>query len=184
MTAEQYIQNGGPVEPPSLLGHDSVSLNLSASVSPGDFAERFGYLFNTWVSLGYCPQCNSEVMPGNDTGSPPTLQPFYREATATSTYLGDQVFTISWPWLTVILAFALLLLIAGTASVVIESSVAAKLIQWDAARYGADRQDMFDLQLPKTCSAYKGGLRSTWGKGVVRDMEAAAGVRHTGRTFG
>lgn len=174
MPAEKYIQTGRPGDPASLLesrlsSNASAPLNLSATVSPQQFAERFGHLFNAWVSLGYCPQCASGVLAGNSTVVPAGLQPYYRRATGTSTYPGDKTLAVNWVWLGVYLALAILLTTAGAAAVSAESMAAGA----GAARDRRGRDDVFLVQLPKTNST--GGQRSTqWAKGVMQEMDSAA----------
>lgn len=176
MPAEKYIQTGGPADPASLLdsrlsSNASAPLNLSAAVTPEQFAERFGHLLNTWVSLGYCPQCASGVLAGNSTVVPAGLQPYYRRAAATSTYPGDKTFAVNWAWLGVFLALAILLITAGAAAVSAESMAAGPGTARDKRR----REDAFELQLPKTNSTVHGGQRSTqWAKGVMQEMDTAA----------
>lgn len=140
---------------------DTGLLNLSASVSPDDFAQRFGHLLNTWVSLGYCPQCTSDMLAGNDTAIPASLQPYYRQATATATYPGDQVLTINWAWLVTLLASATILLIAGVTSVVVESAVVNKSYFGRNAGDDEAREDVLIPQISKDDSTAHGGLRST-----------------------
>lgn len=113
-----------------------------------------------------------------------SLQSFYRKGTATSKYLGDEVFTVNWAWLAVSLVFAFFLLIAGAISVAVEFTVAAKVASGGAGKDGAARQHLFELRLPKAYSTYNSDLRSTWGKGVMHDMETAAGVGHYRRIYG
>lgn len=171
---------------------DSVAfLNLSATVSSEDFATRFGQLFNRWVSLGYCPQCSSDVLAGNDTVIPSQLQPYYRKATATAVAPGDDVCKINWPWLAVFLVFAIFLFTAGIISVVLESVASARpntqntrrTALWVDDASGA-KQGSTELQLPRTCSAVYDSQRSTqWAKGLMQDMEAAVQDGHTGRMY-
>lgn len=45
-------------------------------------------------------------------------------------------------------------------------------------------KNMIELQLPKACSTVNGGLRSTqWAKGVMQDLEDAAGAEDDGRAY-
>lgn len=167
-------------------------LNLSATVSPEDFATRFGHLFNTWVSLGYCPQCKSDVLAGNDTVIPSTLQLSYRQATATAVVPGAEASTINWPSLAVFLLFSALLLGAGIVSAVLESlgcaraataQKAGRTSVWAGVGGGGEGGSL-ELQLPETCPAVYNSQRSTqWAKGLMQDMEAAVEDGHTGRIY-
>lgn len=177
MIAEKYVQIGGPVNLAALLGNSDISdggsLNLSATVSTEQFAQRFERLLNTWVSLGYCPQCTSKVLAGNNTELPASLRPYYRQATATTRHSGDQTFDLNWAWMGVFMALAILLLIAGVTGVAVESISAGS----KRGRGRRSRAEMFDLQLPKTNSTANGDLRSgQWANGVVKDMDAVAGA--------
>ncbi|CAN8098938.1 unnamed protein product [Discula destructiva] len=154
---EGYIRDGGAVNPTSsaLLKDDNASSNLSATVSPDEFAQRFGQLFNTWVSLGYCPECTSDILAGNDTAIPPNLQPSYRQAIAAAAYPGVEVYTIEWAWLAVFLVFTTVLLAAGIASVTVESVASTRaLVQRRNGVRLEDEGDLLELQLPRTYSGF------------------------------
>lgn len=139
------------------------------------------------MSLGYCTECSAfqPLADTNATNIPSTLEPFYRSSTATVTRPGQDVFAINWAWLAVFLVFASLLLIAGVSSVAIESVVAARdngMRDGAGGRTGEkDAEDLFELQLPRTCSTVNGGIRSTrWAQGVLTDMDAAGGSEYAG----
>jgi hypothetical protein len=186
---EAYIQNGDPVDPTSLAVQrdDNALFNLSATVAPEDFARRFGHLFNTWVSLGYCPQCIPDVLAGNNTTIPADLQPSYRSVTATTASPGEELYIIRWAWLIVFLVLSTLLLVAGITSVFVESIAVTStgpserpMPMWAAAR-AEDEGDLLELQLPKACSAGHNNKRSSqWAKHVMYDMEAAAAAGYPG----
>jgi len=161
-------------------------------VPPEDFATRFGHLFNTWVSLGYCPECTSDVLAGNDTIIAPALQSAYRQTTATAEVPGDEVCTINWPWLAVLLVWSTLLLVAGSLSVLLESVASARRPAAQNVRrtpvWAADRgrleDGLLELQLPKAYSAVYDAQRSAqWAQGLMQDMDAAVEYGHTGRIF-
>lgn len=120
--AERYIQNGGPVQLDSLNleSNGTGLLNLSATVTPSDFAQRFGQLFNTWVALGYCPQCSPEIAVGNHSVVPTDLRQQYRQTTSTLSRPGPPHITVHWGWEAVILAFGLILLASGIIAIVFE----------------------------------------------------------------
>lgn len=157
-------------------------------MSPEEFAQRFGHLFNKWVSLGYCPQCTSDVLAGNATVIPSDLQSSYRQATANMHGSGREVYAVNGAWLTVFFVLTILLLVAGVASVAVEAVASARLpraqprnpIWWGQ---GEGKDGLVELQLPKMYSANAGGQRSTkWGQGLMQDMDAVA-VRDRGGVY-
>lgn len=160
-------------------------------MSSEDFATRFGHLFNTWVSLGYCPQCTSDVLAGNDTLIHPSLQSSYRQATAIAVVAGNEVRTIHWPWLAVLLVFSTLLLFAGILSVVLESAAPARPAGQNVRRTAmwvgdVERADdsVLELRLPKACSAVFNSQRTTqWAKALMQDMDAAVRDGHASRIY-
>lgn len=122
VAAERYIQNGGPGQLGSLglQSNGTGLLNLSATVTPDDFAKRFGHLFNTWVALGYCPQCSPEIVVGNGTVMPDALQKQYRRTKSTLTHPAPPHLTVNWAWEAVVLIIGLLLLAKGIAAIACE----------------------------------------------------------------
>ncbi|KAJ4421999.1 hypothetical protein N0V82_003396 [Gnomoniopsis sp. IMI 355080] len=189
---EKYIENGGLVDPIFLTTKrdNAALLNLSATVTPKDFERNFGQLFNTWVSLGYCPQCTSDILSGNNTLIPANLQPFYRQVNATTLGVGGQVFVVNWAWLSVFLTFAAVLLTVAVASVVIEAIVTTRSGAGGRASGEAGEEEgkryrrgqAVHSQLPeKTCSTGVTSWQQSpqWARDVVHDMEAATGhVEH------
>lgn len=165
---------------------NGLLLNLSATVTPDEFAQRFGRLFNTWVSLGYCPQCTSDMLAGNDTAIPAALQPFYRQVSAETTGVNEnEVFTVNGAWLTVFFAFAATLLMAAVASVAVEIIFTAKSASTKMAPSEKDEVEFkasdghqsqgIETQFPHTVSSVNSCQFSPeWAKGVMQDMEAAA----------
>lgn len=120
--AERYIQNGGPVQLDllNLESNGTGLLNLSATVTPSNFAKHFGQLFNTWVALGYCPQCSPEIVVGNGTIIPAGLRQRYRQTTSTLSRPGPPQIIVNWAWEAVILALGLILLVTGIIALVFE----------------------------------------------------------------
>lgn len=105
-------------------------MNLSDSdplyaISPTDFATRFGYLFNTWVGVGYCPECNSINDNSTLNSSTQDIQRRYITVNATRQYSGEQVYLVSVPWAIAFLVSTVLLLLAGIISVIVESVTVA-----------------------------------------------------------
>ncbi|KAL1870488.1 hypothetical protein Daus18300_005176 [Diaporthe australafricana] len=178
---EQYIQRGGPSDTNSLTSMREVSntkFNLSASVSPDEFAQRFGHLFSTWVGLGYCPQCSSGIVV-NSTSIPADLQSRYRKTSSTTNWTGEQTFNVNWAWLAVFIGSTSIMLVAAVGSVVAETMIAAKAAKENAASRASLKNDTFPLRLPTMYSTASSGERSPqWGKTVMQDMDAAAGAGH------
>ncbi|KAJ4397145.1 hypothetical protein N0V93_001369 [Gnomoniopsis smithogilvyi] len=182
---EKYVQNGGSVDPIFLTNKRATPalLNLSTTVSPTEFARNFGDLFNTWVSLGYCPQCTSDILAGNNTNIPANLQPFYRQVNATTMGAGEPVFVVNWAWIYVLIAFSASLLVVAVASVAIEAIVLARSVsekdintEGHGDERGYQSGQPAHLQLPKSCSNFTSCQPSPqWAKGVVQDIEAATG---------
>lgn len=117
--AERYIRNGGPGQPGSLSlqSNGTGLLNLSATVSPDDFATRFGHLFNAWVALGYCPQCSREIVLGNGSAIPAALQKQYHRTTSTLTHPAPPHLVVNWHWEAVVFIIGVVLLAKGVAAV-------------------------------------------------------------------
>lgn len=155
-----------------------TKFNLSASVSPDEFAQRFGHLFSTWVGLGYCPQCSSGIVV-DSTSIPADLQPRYRKTSSTINWTGEQTFKVNRAWLTVFIVSTSIMLAAAVGSVVAETMIAAKAAKENAASHATLKNDTFPLRLPTMHSTVSSGERSPqWGKTVMQDMDAAAGAGH------
>lgn len=99
-------------------------MDLASNTTSELFASNFGYLFNTWVGVGYCPQCSSITTLQKFNDSPPETQQLYVPVYADRSS-GKQVFKLSWPWSIAFLVSTVLLLLAGIISVVIESITVA-----------------------------------------------------------
>lgn len=124
-TAERYIQNPGRQD---ASDSDDSPVSLSSTTSPEDFARRYAYLFNTWVGLGYCPQCLAVPGGGDDSsqalGEGGSLSSYYRTAPAQCRRAGDAVFAVDAAWLAVYTTSAVLLLVAGVAAVFVSTAAA------------------------------------------------------------
>lgn len=174
--AERFIQLGGPADPAALLKNTdttgSDSLNLSSTVTTAQFTQRFEHLFNTWVSLGYCPQCTSNVLMGNSTGPAASLQPYYRRTTASTTAQVDQVLVLNWAWTAVFMVLAILLLVAGVTSV----AIAVMTARAKKSSGRPPRQEGIEPQILVTNTAPHGGMYSGhWSQGGMKTMDTAAG---------
>lgn len=184
--AERYIQRGGPSDLKPFNRARQVRdsrFNLSATVSPDEFAQRFGHLFSTWVGLGYCPQCSSGIVV-NSTSIPASLQSRYKKASSTITWPGERVFTVNWAWLAVFIGFTSILLIAAAAAIVVETMIVAEDAKKKTARRTISKSDIVPLRLPTMYSTVSNGQRSPqWGKAVMNDMDAATGTGYSWRMY-
>ncbi|KAK7741469.1 hypothetical protein SLS63_001024 [Diaporthe eres] len=184
---ERYIQRGGPsgINPPiSARGVPNSKFNLSATVTPDEFAQRFGHLFSTWVGLGYCPQCSSGIAI-NSTSIPANLQPRYRTASSTVTWPGERVFTVNWAWMAVFIVFTSIMLVAAVGAIFVEMMVLSKAADQKTARRTISKSDIVPLRLPTMYSTSSNGQRSPpWGKTVMHDMDSAAGAGYSWRMYG
>lgn len=95
---------------------------------PGRFATNLAYLFNTWVAIGYCPECSAitnsdqlDMLSLRDTD----VKERYETIKANRVYTGQEVFQLSWPWTITFIVSAVLLLIAGIIGVIVESVTVA-----------------------------------------------------------
>lgn len=126
-------------------------LNLSATVTPSNFAQRFGQLFNTWVALGYCPQCSPGMVVGNGTDNLVNLPQQYRQSNSTLSSLGESHFTVNWAWEAAILTLSLTLLIASITAIVLEygkSGILSAYGRRRAKNFGNDQDSMRMLLSP------------------------------------
>lgn len=134
-----------------LTSNGTELLNLSATVTPINFAQRFGHLFNTWVALGYCPQCSPEKIVGNGTDSLAGTQQQYRRANATLSSPEEPQLTVKWAWEAVILSLGLTLLIAGLTAIAFEYGKLAtsyRLWRRQAKKLESDQDSMRMLLSP------------------------------------
>lgn len=153
-------------------------------MSPDEFAQRFGRLFSTWVGLGYCPQCSSDVV-ANSSSIPANLQPRYKKVSSTVTWSGERVYTVNWAWLAVFIVFTSVMLVAAVGALVVENIVVAKAAKGKPTRRPISKEDIVPLRLPTMYSTVSNGQRSPqWGKAVMQDMNAAAGNGYRGRHYG
>lgn len=185
--AERYIQRGGPSDITSPISARQVrnsKFNLSATVSPDEFAQRFGHLFSTWVGLGYCPQCSPGIVV-NSTSVPANLQPRYKKASSTVTWPGERVFTVNWAWMTVFIVFTSIMLVAAVGAIFAETMVLSKVASQKTARRTISKSDIVPLRLPTMYSTSSNGQRSPpWGKTVMHDMDNATGAGYSWRMYG
>ncbi|KAH8646878.1 hypothetical protein BX600DRAFT_443848 [Xylariales sp. PMI_506] len=103
---------------------DMTSLNMS-TILPSKFAWNYAQLFNTWVSVGYCPECQAITNLAQFSQSAAEIQGRYLKTTAQRTYSGALVYRLSVPWAACFLTCTVLLVVAGIAGVVVESVTVA-----------------------------------------------------------
>lgn len=186
--AERYVQRGGPINIQPLHRARDIrdsKFNLSASVSPDEFARRFGHLFSTWVGLGYCPQCSSGIVV-NSTSIPADLQPRYKTASSTTTWPGERVYTVNWAWMAVFIVFTSILLIAAVVAILVETMVIAKAAKRKTARRTISKNDIVPLRLPTMYSTGSSNEQRSpqWGTSVMQDKDTAAGAGSSWRVYG
>ncbi|KAH8660022.1 hypothetical protein BX600DRAFT_438248 [Xylariales sp. PMI_506] len=136
-------------------------------------------VFNTWVSLGYCPEC----LPLDEDFSVYTalsseVQDLFEPVTAKHSYTKDVVYVIDFRWWGVFLVCTILLLLLGIGSVLVESLLVAP----DVLGYVSTvaRNSRY-INLPKTTlnGAMSGSERArTLGhtKVMMQDVKANAEV--------
>ncbi|KAG8164844.1 hypothetical protein KVR01_005119 [Diaporthe batatas] len=184
---EQYIQRGGPTDTRRFIRARDVRnprFNLSATVSPDEFSQRFGHLFSTWVGLGYCPQCSSDVV-ANSSSVPANLQPRYKKVSSTVTWSGERVYTVKWAWIVVFMVSTSVMLVAAVGAIVVENMVVAKTAKRKTARRPISKEDIVPLRLPTMCSTVSNGQNSPqWSKAVMQDMNVATGNGHSLGAYG
>jgi hypothetical protein len=134
---------------------------------------RLANVINTFIGLGYCSHCNSYV---NTTNIYPQENSLFNTAKAKWTYTTDEVYVIVWAWAGVYIACSALLLLAGVASVIIESRTVAP----DVLGYVSTvaRNSKY-LQVKKTSSAMPGPQRARMlgeTKVMMQDVKPGADI--------
>ncbi|KAB5563194.1 hypothetical protein GE09DRAFT_773371 [Coniochaeta sp. 2T2.1] len=157
--------------------YSSEGLTLSLNVREEDFATRFGFLFNTLLGMGYCPECVNKYVSAtlpNDTD----WVKLYETLPASLQYARDLKYRISPGWLAAFTVCAAILFLAGLAAVVVESMTVAP----DVLGYVSTvaRNSRY-LQLPKTSSAMSGGERAKTVGGVKVMMQDVKGNANVGK---
>jgi len=151
-----------------------TQFNLTNMTISSQFAHFFGQAFNTWVGLGYCPDCllasQSTNLPSNTSTVHWTTVYGHLEYAQTTAY------EISIPWTVAFLICCIILLIAGVAAILVESQTVAP----DVLGYVSTvaRNSKY-LRLPKTNSTMSGGdrLRKLGGyKVMMQDVKPSTEV--------
>jgi hypothetical protein len=156
--------------------------DLSRNITSHDFEFYMGYMFNTFVNLGYCPEC----LDANDF-LPPTRGILYSNVTGYQFAYGQQVYFLRWGWFVLYFISTILLLAAGVISLLFESmSVVPDVLGYVST---AARNSRY-LHLPKYSSAMSGGERSALighYEVMMQDVKAtsdvgkiALGMKHEG----
>jgi hypothetical protein len=153
----------------------SPLINLS-EVTPEDFATRFAFVFNTWVSIGYCPECLPVTL--WVAVSDLDISKLYQPIAANRTWANDLMYHVSWLWLGLFIACSAIMLIGGILAIVVESMTVAP----DVLGYVSTvaRNSKY-LQLPKTSTAMSGGERANALGGVKVMMQDVKGNADIGR---
>jgi hypothetical protein len=147
--AEMFLRYG----PGSVYSQTDPEFNVS-SASVAEVEDRLGFVVNTWLGLGYCARCLSysskDDVAQEDMG-------FFRAADALWTYSGQDVFVVDYAWAAVYLVCAAVLLLAGAASVAVESQTVAPDVLGYVSTVARNSRH---LHLQKTSSAMTGPERA------------------------
>lgn len=143
-----------------------------------DLEIRFGYLFNTFLGLGFCPECVNIAGAYSLETQTQEVKDLYKPIPAQVRYANDLVYVINGPWLAGFTVCAAILFLAGLAGVVVESMTVAP----DVLGYVSTvaRNSRY-LQLPKTSSAMSGGERAKTVGGVKVMMQDVKGKANVGK---
>jgi hypothetical protein len=151
--AEKFLYDGLLLDDP--LNRTEITLfNLSDVTTKDDFQWYFGYCFNTWINLGYCPECIDAASYGY---FPENRQKYYKNSEGSQITTGDYIYHTEGGWMALYFICTSLLLIAGVISVLLESmTVAPDVLGYVSSLARNSRY----LHLPKTSSAMSGGERA------------------------
>jgi hypothetical protein len=131
--------------------------NLTNSSTSNAFEVYFGFTFNTWVQLGYCPEClDNFLSDASEDDGAPDVSSFYINVVASRTYPADTIFHVIPGWLALYFVCSSVLLIAGIISTILESITIAP----DVLGYASSvaRNSRY-IVMPKTSSAMSAGER-------------------------
>jgi hypothetical protein len=160
-----------------MLGDTNNTYGDMNLVTPDMFAERFGFLFNTIVRMGYCPECVNKFWT-KYTDNTTDWSNQYKDLVTRLEYARDLKYVINIGWLVGFTMCSAFLLIAGTAGVIVESMTIAP----DVLGYVSTvaRNSRY-LQLPKVSSAMSGGERAKTVGGVKVMMQDVKGNANVGK---
>jgi hypothetical protein len=184
--AEKFVDGGLILDDPFNRGVDYSVFNLSNAASVEDFEWYMSYAFNTWVNLGYCPEC----IDFNSTGWLPSLPDrpaLYVNSTADRVSRDIFVYKIDRGWVVAYMICCLTILFASIVSIILEAFSVAPDIFGSASSLA--RESRY-LHLPKTSSAMNVVDRARMVGGVevmIQDVNADAdvgriawGIKHDG----
>jgi hypothetical protein len=107
------------------INYNMTQINLANSTNSLGFAQSLETLFNTWVGVGYCPECQSILYNAYLEGADQKVRDRYTFTTTERSVYGNPIFTISIPWIICFIICTILLLVAGIFSVIVESVTVA-----------------------------------------------------------
>jgi hypothetical protein len=174
------------LDDPFNRGVDLSNFNLSKTASVEEFEWYMGYAFNTWVNLGYCPEC----VDFNSTGwlgEFPDRVTLYDNATSNRVSWDIFVYQINHGWVAAYMICCIILFIASVMSILLEAVSVAPDVFGHASSLA--RESRY-LHLPKTSSAMNEVDRALIIGGVeimMQDVRAdanvgriAIGMKHNG----
>jgi hypothetical protein len=169
---ERFLIDGNVLDDPSHNDTDFTTYDLAVNSTTKDFEFYFQYMFNTWVGLGYCPEC----LDANDY-LPQQRTPLYAlDKKALRVASGELIYYIRIGWFSLYFVSAFILLAAGVLSLLFESmSVAPDVLGYVST---AARNSRY-LHLPKYTSAMSGGERAaklSHFEVMMQDVKANADV--------
>jgi hypothetical protein len=157
--------------------YEAKGINLSDALTASEFADKFGLLFNTWIDIGYCPECQALVDQAAYNSSDDTLRARFVKLDDTQASEGiHTVYMIKKPWAAFFMVCTGLLLFFGVAGVIVESRTVAP----DTLGYVSTvaRNSRY-LHLKPTSGAMSGPERARKladTKVMLQDVKAKAGV--------
>ncbi|KAF2993855.1 hypothetical protein E8E13_000404 [Curvularia kusanoi] len=162
---------------PDTSTYSAKAINLSHALTASDFAKNFGLLFNTWIDIGYCPECRALADQAAYNNASQALKDRFVERNNTESWNGiDTVYTVQTPWAACYMVCTCLLLLFGVAGVIVESRTVAP----DTLGYVSTvaRNSRY-LHLKPTSGAMSGPERARKladTKVMLQDVKAKAGV--------
>jgi hypothetical protein len=162
------------LDDPDHRGLNLSDFNLSKMSTPKEFAYLFGYVFNTWTSLAFCPECIDAA----GYGYLPANRESQYSTVLSDHVVSDEVFALRVGWLVLYFVCCALLLIAGITSTLLESMTVAPDILGYVSTVARNSKY---LHLPKTNSAMNGGERLRKMGGVEVMMQDVKGNANVGR---
>ncbi|KAH8652168.1 hypothetical protein BX600DRAFT_89308 [Xylariales sp. PMI_506] len=127
---ELYIQNGSADWSVSSMNLTATNIEYDLRAEDPDyngypFWFTFRSLLNTWVGIGYCPECMSIQDPDTLGFADDDVQAQYLTAPSELISAIDQVYFLSVPWISCFMICTGILLAAGVISIIVESMTVA-----------------------------------------------------------